>query len=98
MASTWLCMARCRRRTERRRMGMAPHDNPGGSGPVRLGARPARRTLARFASGMPALAAIVLIGASARLWALNSVGVNSDEAVYAGPASAIADEPAPKPP
>jgi hypothetical protein len=74
-------------------MGMARHDDPGGSGPLRLGARPARRMLARFASGMPALAAIVLIGASARLWALDSVGFNSDEAVYAGQAAAIADDP-----
>src|SRR5947209_7971931 len=66
---------------------------PAAPAPSRLGARPVRRRLARLASGTPALAAIMVIGACARLWALDSVGFNSDEAVYAGQAAAIADDP-----
>ena len=61
--------------------------------PSPLGARPARRGLARLAGGTPALAAIVVLAAGARLWALDGVGYNSDEAVYAGQAAAIADDP-----
>jgi 4-amino-4-deoxy-L-arabinose transferase-like glycosyltransferase len=40
-----------------------------------------------------ALLAILLLGAFARVWELNALGFNSDEAVYAGQAAAIAQDP-----
>jgi 4-amino-4-deoxy-L-arabinose transferase-like glycosyltransferase len=39
------------------------------------------------------LLAILAVGAFLRLWGLNTVGFNSDEAVYAGQAAAIAEDP-----
>ncbi len=39
------------------------------------------------------LAAILTFAAALRIWQLNSVGFNSDEAVYSGQAAAIANEP-----
>lgn len=39
------------------------------------------------------LLAILAVGAIVRLWQLNSLGFNSDEAVYAGQAAAIAEDP-----
>ena len=41
------------------------------------------------AGSMPALTAIVALGGLLRLWALDAVGFNSDEAVYAGQAAAL---------
>src|SRR5262245_4760768 len=40
-----------------------------------------------------ALPAIIAIGAFLRFWQLNSLGFNSDEAVYAGQGAAIAADP-----
>lgn len=45
------------------------------------------------APGAAYLALILAIAAAPRLWQLNSTGFNSDEAVYAGQAAAIADDP-----
>ena len=39
------------------------------------------------------LAVVVAIGASLRMWQINSLGFNSDEAVYAGQGAAIAADP-----
>jgi Dolichyl-phosphate-mannose-protein mannosyltransferase len=39
------------------------------------------------------LAAVLAMAAAVRVWQLNSTGFNSDEAVYAGQAAAIADDP-----
>ena len=39
------------------------------------------------------LGAVLVLAAALRLWHLNSVGFNSDEAVYSGQAAAIADAP-----
>jgi Dolichyl-phosphate-mannose-protein mannosyltransferase len=47
----------------------------------------------RFSSTALALLGILLVGAVARLWELNTLGFNSDEAVYAGQAAAIAEDP-----
>ena len=46
-----------------------------------------------IASTRLALAVVLLVAASLRVWGINEVGVNSDEAVYLGQAAAIADEP-----
>jgi hypothetical protein len=48
----------------------------------------AERRLAIFG-----LAIIVVVGAVIRLWGLNAVGLNSDEAVYSGQAAALAGDP-----
>lgn len=40
-----------------------------------------------------ALAVVLVVAATFRVWDINHVGVNSDEAVYLGQAAAIADEP-----
>jgi 4-amino-4-deoxy-L-arabinose transferase-like glycosyltransferase/putative flippase GtrA len=40
-----------------------------------------------------ALGAILFVAAAARLWALNSVGFNNDEAVYTGQGAALAADP-----
>jgi 4-amino-4-deoxy-L-arabinose transferase-like glycosyltransferase/putative flippase GtrA len=48
------------------------------------------RTDARLWVG---LAAILLVGAVVRLWGINSVGFNNDEAVYAGQGAALASDP-----
>jgi hypothetical protein len=50
------------------------------------------RASRRSATALPLLA-ILLLGAFIRLWDLNALGFNSDEAVYAGQAAAIADDP-----
>lgn len=62
--------------------------------PARLRFTPGRDHpgLPPLATGAPALAVVLLLGAAARLWELNRVGFNSDEAVYAGQAAAIADD------
>jgi len=39
------------------------------------------------------VAVVVLVGLAARLWQLDAVGFNSDEAVYAGQAASIAGDP-----
>ena len=39
------------------------------------------------------LAAVLALAAGLRLWQLNSIGFNSDEAVYSGQAAALANEP-----
>jgi hypothetical protein len=44
-----------------------------------------------------ALAAVLALSASLRLWNINSIGINTDEAVYAGQAAAIAGDAALKP-
>ena len=41
----------------------------------------------------PMLAVLVVVGSVLRLWALDSVGFNSDEAVYSGQAAALAGDP-----
>ncbi len=38
------------------------------------------------------LTAIMVIGAGIRLWNINAVGLNSDEAVYSGQAAALAGD------
>ena len=40
-----------------------------------------------------ALAAIAIVGLGLRLWHVNSMGYNSDEAVYAGQGAALAGDP-----
>lgn len=47
----------------------------------------------RFSATGLALLGILLLGAFMRLWELNALGFNSDEAVYAGQAAAIAQDP-----
>lgn len=47
----------------------------------------------RFSGTSFALLAILLLGAFVRFWELNKLGFNSDEAVYAGQAAAIAEDP-----
>lgn len=47
----------------------------------------------RFSGTALALLAILLLGAFMRVWELNTLGFNSDEAVYAGQAAAIAQDP-----
>jgi hypothetical protein len=47
----------------------------------------------RFSGTGLALLAIVLLGAFIRVWEVNTLGFNSDEAVYAGQAAAIAQDP-----
>jgi len=47
----------------------------------------------RFSGTSFALLAILLLGAFVRFWGLNKLGFNSDEAVYAGQAAAIAEDP-----
>src|SRR5919109_2365667 len=47
----------------------------------------------RFSGTSVALLAILALGAFMRLWELNTLGFNSDEAVYAGQAAAIAEDP-----
>jgi len=39
------------------------------------------------------LAVVMIVGAVIRLWGLNAVGLNSDEAVYSGQAAALAGDP-----
>ncbi len=51
-----------------------------------------RRALAHVPAGA-SLALILALAAVLRVWQLNSTGFNSDEAVYAGQAAAIADHP-----
>src|SRR5829696_10199699 len=53
-------------------------------------ARSATRSLSRAGVVPAALAVIVALGAALRLWHLDHVGYNSDEAVYAGQAAALA--------
>ncbi|HEU4897033.1 MAG TPA: hypothetical protein VFX88_05590, partial [Actinomycetota bacterium] len=43
---------------------------------------------------IPSGMAIAAVGAFVRLWQLGALGFNSDEAVYAGQAAAIAGDPA----
>lgn len=43
--------------------------------------------------GVVALVAAIVVGAIVRVWALGAVGFNSDEAVYAGQAAALAGNP-----
>src|SRR5918996_915193 len=47
----------------------------------------------RFSGTALALLGILLLGAFMRVWELNALGFNSDEAVYAGQAAAIAQDP-----
>jgi Dolichyl-phosphate-mannose-protein mannosyltransferase len=57
---------------------------------------PDRRGQGRRIDAIPVrvhLAAILALAAGLRLWQLNEVGFNSDEAVYSGQAAAIADDP-----
>lgn len=49
--------------------------------------------LVRLASAWLPLTAILAGGAFLRLWQINEVGYNSDEAVYAGQGASIADDP-----
>jgi 4-amino-4-deoxy-L-arabinose transferase-like glycosyltransferase len=60
--------------------------------PARLTHSANKHRLPPFATGAPALAIVILVGACARVWELNRVGFNSDEAVYAGQAAALADD------
>ena len=61
------------------------------------------RTMAADGLGRPfthrrlALAAIVAVGVFVRLWHINTLGYNSDEAVYGGQGASLADDPALKP-
>ena len=56
---------------------------------------PARRPSASRASMMVlAATAVAVLAAVLRLWNLNALGFNSDEAVYVGQAAAIAGDPA----
>jgi Dolichyl-phosphate-mannose-protein mannosyltransferase len=61
-------------------------------------ARPVRRAAAawhlydRVRPGLP-LAAVLVVAAVLRTWAIGAVGFNSDETVYAGQAGAIAGDP-----
>jgi MFS family permease len=48
---------------------------------------------ARHPSPRLQLAAVLAVATGVRVWQLNSVGFNSDEAVYSGQAAAIASEP-----
>jgi hypothetical protein len=48
---------------------------------------------ARLPSPELQLAAVITLAAALRLWQLNAVGFNSDEAVYSGQAAAIANDP-----
>jgi hypothetical protein len=51
------------------------------------------RTPLAGAASWAALAVILLAGAVLRLWQINHLGLNSDEAVYAGQAASIAGDP-----
>src|SRR5687767_9076776 len=57
---------------------------------------PDRRRPGRRIDRIPArvhMAAILALAAGLRVWQLNEVGFNSDEAVYSGQAAAIAGDP-----
>ena len=60
-----------------------------GQGPAALGLA----ARARHPSPRLQLAAVLALATGLRVWQLNSVGFNSDEAVYSGQAAAIANEP-----
>ena len=67
-------------------IGASTVEPAGGSG-SRRATRLARAPTAAY------LALILAMAAALRVWQLNSTGFNSDEAVYAGQAAAIADHP-----
>ena len=62
-------------------------------GPAKLAAGLADKRIGQLAVGAPAVLLVVVVGAFLRIWQLDSVGYNTDEAVYAGQAAAIADDP-----
>jgi Dolichyl-phosphate-mannose-protein mannosyltransferase len=68
-----------------------PAPAPGAGGPPVPGAQRGRR-VAALVAWLP-LAAIVAAGLLVRLWHLDSLGYNSDEAVYGGQGAALAHDP-----
>jgi MFS family permease len=74
---------------------LQPAAPPGELRDARPPARPDRPAPLRRAGQLPArvhLAAILALAAGLRVWELNDVGYNSDEAVYSGQAAAIAGD------